>query len=158
MAAPGSSVARVQAVLAAHGLGLEIREFSASTRTAADAAAAIGCSVAQIAKSILFKAKPSLRPILVVASGANRVNEQVIAAHLGEALGKADAEFVRAQTGFAIGGVPPIGHVRAPVSYIDTGLMAFAEIWAAAGTPHSVFRLTPADLVRLTGGTVMVVS
>jgi prolyl-tRNA editing enzyme YbaK/EbsC (Cys-tRNA(Pro) deacylase) len=146
--------------LALAGLGLhgDIREFSASTRTSADAAAAIGCSVAQIAKSLVFRAKPSGRAVLVMASGANRVDEAKIAVLLGEAIGKADAEFVRAETGFAIGGVAPIGHDRgtaAPLrTFIDADLMAFSEIWAAAGSPNSVFRLAPDELVRATGGQI----
>lgn len=155
MAEPGSSTARVEAALSTLGLAFEVRIFAQSTRTSAEAAAAIGCRVAQIAKSIIFKAKPSGRPVLVVASGPNRVDEKKITAHLGEALGKADAEFVRARTGFAIGGVPPLGHTERVVTYIDRDLMALGEIWAAAGTPFSVFRLTGADLVRLTQGHVL---
>ncbi|MHB1217372.1 MAG: YbaK/EbsC family protein [Alphaproteobacteria bacterium] len=149
-----SSARRVQAALAEFGLGLEVREFDASTRTASDAANAIGCTVGQIAKSILFRAVSSGRPVLVIASGTNRVDEKKVAALLGEKLGKADAEFVRTQTGFAIGGVPPVGHDVRPETFVDQDLMAFAEIWAAAGTPNAVFRLTPRDLARITGGRV----
>ena len=105
-----SSVARVRQALAELGVETEIKEFSASTRTSADAAAAIGCSVAQIAKSLVFRARPSGRAILVMASGANRVDEAKLAARLGETIGKADADFVRSETGFAIGGVAPVGH------------------------------------------------
>lgn len=148
------SAKKVQAALAAFGLGLEVRELDASTRTASDAAKAIGCTVGQIAKSILFRAASSGRPVLVVASGVNRVDEKKVAALLGEKLGKADAEFVRSQTGFVIGGVPPVGHAVTPDTFVDQDLMAFAEIWAAAGTPHAVFRLTPQDLARITGGRV----
>jgi prolyl-tRNA editing enzyme YbaK/EbsC (Cys-tRNA(Pro) deacylase) len=155
VAEPGSSTARVEAALSALGLDFEVRSFAQSTRTSAEAAAAIGCTVAQIAKSIIFKAKPSGRPVLVVASGPNRVDEKKIAAHLGEALGKADAEFVRARTGFAIGGVPPLGHSERVITYIDRDLVALDEIWAAAGTPQSVFCLTGADLARLTQGHVL---
>src|SRR5215470_9750475 len=104
------SVDRVRSALAALGLPSEIKEFAASTRTSADAAAAIGCAVAQIAKSLVFRAKPSGRAILVMASGANRVDEKKLAAALGETIGKADADFVRSETGFAIGGVAPVGH------------------------------------------------
>ncbi|MGE0095103.1 MAG: YbaK/EbsC family protein [Alphaproteobacteria bacterium] len=152
------SARKVQAALAAFGLGLEVRAFDASTRTASDAANAIGCAVGQIAKSILFRAASSGRPVLVIASGANRVDEKKVAALLGEKLGKADAEFVRAQTGFAIGGVPPLGHDVRPEIFVDQDLMAFAEIWAAAGTPNAVFRLTPRDLARITGGRVAAIA
>lgn len=152
------SARKVQTALAAFGLGLEVRAFDASTRTASDAANAIGCAVGQIAKSILFRAASSGRPVLVIASGANRVDEKKVAALLGEKLGKADAEFVRAQTGFAIGGVPPVGHDVKPEIFVDQDLMAFAEIWAAAGTPNAVFRLTPRDLARITGGRVAAIA
>lgn len=140
------------------GLEARIVRFDATTRSAADAAAAIGCSVAQIAKSLIFRARPSSRPILVVASGANRVSERALAAVLGESIEKADADFVRDQTGFAIGGVPPVGHDRPIVTLIDRDLLSFAEIWAAAGTPNAVFRLNPADLPSMTGGQVVQVT
>ena len=152
------SAQRVQEALAAHGLGLEVREFPASTRTAGDAAAAIGCTVAQIAKSLIFRGKKSDRPVLVIASGANRVDEKKISALIGEKIGKADAEFVRARTGFAIGGVPPVGHLEVPITVIDRDLLVLEEIWAAAGTPNAVFRLSPGDLAALTGGQVAEVS
>ena len=154
-----SSVVRVRQALADLGVETEIKEFSASTRTSADAAAAIGCAVAQIAKSLVFRAKPSGRAILVMASGANRVDEAKLAAKLGETIGKADADFVRAETGFAIGGVAPIGHdiekrgIRMK-TLIDADLLGYDVIWAAAGSPNSVFRLTPDDLVRITQGEV----
>jgi prolyl-tRNA editing enzyme YbaK/EbsC (Cys-tRNA(Pro) deacylase) len=158
------SVDRVRLALTELGLQTEIKEFAASTRTSADAAAAIGCSVAQIAKSLVFRAKPSGRAILVMASGANRVDEKKLAAALnesmpGEAIGKADADFVRAETGFAIGGVSPVGHDRGQAirlkTFIDEDLMGFPEIWAAAGSPNAVFRLTPQDLLRMTQGRVL---
>lgn len=148
------SAQRVQKALAAHGLGLEVREFPASTRTAEDAAAAIGCTVAQIAKSLIFRGKTTDRPVLVIASGVNRVDEKKVSTLIGEKIGKADAEFVRARTGFAIGGVPPVGHLEPPITLIDRDLLALSEIWAAAGTPNAVFRLTPGDLAILTGGQV----
>ena len=148
---PGSAE-RVRRALRERGLDAEVRQFDATTRTVADAASAIGCSVAQIAKSLVFRAKPSDRPVLVMASGVNRVAEAKVAALVGEAIGKADADFVRDKTGFAIGGVAPIGHLTPPVVLIDRDLLGFAEIWAAAGTPSAVFRLTPADLVELTAG------
>ena len=152
------SVDRVRAALAALGLATEIKEFAASTRTSADAAAAIGCSVAQIAKSLVFRTKPSGQAVLVMASGANRVDEAKLAAAFGEKIGKADADFVRAETGFAIGGVSPVGHDRRHgrlKTFIDQDLMGFAEIWAAAGSPNAVFRLTPQDLVRVTEGQIL---
>lgn len=148
------SAAKVQAALEARGFSFEVQELAGSTRTAAEAAAAIGCTVAQIAKSIVFRAVDSGRAVLVVASGANRVDEKAVAALLGENLGKADAGFVRAETGFVIGGVPPIGHDKPLPIFIDEDLLAFDEIWAAAGTPFAVFRLDPRALADLTGGTV----
>jgi prolyl-tRNA editing enzyme YbaK/EbsC (Cys-tRNA(Pro) deacylase) len=146
------SAAKVRAAVAGKGFPFEILAFSESTRTSADAAAAIGCTVAQIAKSIVFRAIDS--PVLVMASGVNRVDTAAVEKLLGEKLGKADADFVRAQTGFVIGGVPPVGHIAPLPTFIDADLMQFDEIWAAAGTPFAVFRLTPAALVELTGGTV----
>ena len=153
----GSSADRVRAALAALGLPSEIREFGATTRTSADAAAAIGCQVAQIAKSLVFKAKPSGRAVLVIASGINRVSEAKLAAALGEGIGKADAAFVRDKTGFAIGGVAPVGHTERPAIFIDEDLLQYGEIWASAGTPNSVFRLAPAELQHITGGRVIAI-
>jgi prolyl-tRNA editing enzyme YbaK/EbsC (Cys-tRNA(Pro) deacylase) len=148
------SARRVQAALAELGFGFEVREFPASTRTSAEAAAAVGCRLGQIAKSLVFRAKTSGRSVLVIASGANRVDEKKLGRLLGEKTGRADADFVRAKTGFTIGGVPPVGHAEPPVTLIDRDLLAFDEIWAAAGTPNAVFRLTPDDLVKMTGGQV----
>lgn len=149
-----SSVERVRDALLAADLRAEIREFDASTRTSADAAAAIGCTQAQIAKSLVFKAKDSGKAVLVIASGVNRVDERKLAALLGEPIAKADADFVRAETGFAIGGVAPVGHTGDVTLLIDADLQQFQEIWAAAGAPNAVFRLTPGDLVRVTGARV----
>ncbi len=149
--ATAPSALKVQAVLAEQ---FQVLEFDASTKTAADAASAIGCTVPQIAKSILFIAKTSGRPVLVVASGANRVDEKRVAALIGEPIGRADPDFVREATGFAIGGVPPVGHATPPIVLIDEDLQAFAEIWAAGGTPNAVFKLTPQDLIALTAGRV----
>lgn len=143
---------RVQAALAEKGFDLQVREFPATTRTAAEAAAAIGCDAAQIAKSLIFRAQETDRPVLVVASGVNRVDTGAVAGCLGEPVGRADAAFVRERTGFAIGGVPPVGHREPLTALIDRDLLAFEEIWAAAGTPNAVFRLAPADLLALTGG------
>lgn len=149
-----ASAARVAAALEARGFAFPVRELDRSTRTAAEAAAAVGCTVDQIAKSVLFRAARSGRPVLVIASGANRVDEAEVAAILGEELGRADADFVRRETGFVIGGVPPVGHERPIVTFIDEDLLTFDEVWAAAGTPFAVFRLPSAALAELTGGTV----
>lgn len=149
-----ASAQKVQDALALHGVDLQVVEMPSSTRTATDAAASIGCTVAQIAKSLIFRSKETDRPVLVIASGVNRVDEKKVAALIGEAIGKADADFVRARTGFVIGGVPPVGHAETPITLIDADLLAFDEIWAAAGTPNAVFRLLPAELVAITGGTV----
>lgn len=146
-----SSVERVRQALAAAGLSPDIVTFDASTRTADDAAKAIGCSVAQIAKSLIFKGATSGRAVLVIASGSNRVDEGKLAAIIGEPTKRADADFVRAETGFAIGGVPPAGHLNPPITVLDADLARYAEIWAAAGTPRTVFRLTPEELSALTG-------
>ena len=149
--ASAPSALRVQAVL---GDRFTVLEFDAGTRTAADAAAAIGCTVAEIAKSLLFRARESGRPVLVVASGVNRVDEKKVAALMGEKIARADADFVREKTGFAIGGVRRSATSIAPVTLIDEDLLKFETIWAAAGTPNAVFKLTPAELVELTGGRV----
>jgi prolyl-tRNA editing enzyme YbaK/EbsC (Cys-tRNA(Pro) deacylase) len=145
---------RVQAALDASGVTLQVRQFPASTKTSQEAAAAVGCAVAQIAKSMIFRATASDRPVLVMASGANRVDEKKLAALLGEKVERASPDFVRARTGFAIGGVPPVGHLEAPVTLIDEDLLRLDVLWAAAGTPNAVFRLTPAELQQLTGGRI----
>jgi prolyl-tRNA editing enzyme YbaK/EbsC (Cys-tRNA(Pro) deacylase) len=150
-----SSALKVQQALNAIGMRLEVVELPGSTRTSVEAAQAVGCQVAQIAKSIVFEALRTHRPVLVVASGPNRVNEKIIAGLVGEPIGKADADFVRSRTGFVIGGVPPVGHSEKLEIFIDQDLLQFPEIWAAAGTPHAVFRLTPDDLLRMTGGSVI---
>ena len=139
---------KVQAVL---GPAYQVVEFEASTRTSEDAAAAIGCSVAEIAKSLIFKSAEG-RPVLVIASGVNRVDEKKVAALIGGKISRADADFVRDRTGYAIGGVPPVGHVTPPIVLIDRDLERFAAVWAAAGTPNAV--ITPADLVDLAKGQV----
>ncbi len=152
------TVRRVQAALQALGLGHEIVDLGLSARTAADAAGAVGCRVDQIAKSLVFRLRESGRALLVVTSGTHRVNEARVAALVGEPLDRADADFVRAETGFAIGGVAPLGHVKPVVTLIDEHLLTFEEIWAAAGHPNMVFRLRPADLVTMTGGRVATVA
>jgi prolyl-tRNA editing enzyme YbaK/EbsC (Cys-tRNA(Pro) deacylase) len=152
------TVRRVQEALQALGLGHEIVDLGLSARTAADAASAVGCRVDQIAKSLVFRLRESGRPLLVVTSGAHRVDEAKVGALVGEPLDRADAAFVRTQTGFAIGGVAPIGHTGPVVTLIDEHLLTFPEIWAAAGHPNTVFRLTPADLVTMTQGRVAAVA
>ncbi|MEO8691926.1 MAG: YbaK/EbsC family protein [Acidimicrobiales bacterium] len=155
MAAAGNSAGgaeRFKAALAQGGWNHEIVVLPDSTRTAKEAALAVGCDVAQIVKSLVSRGTTSARPVLVIASGANRVDETAVGALIGEPIGKADADFVRANTGFAIGGVAPIGHVVAPVTLVDEDLLAFDSIWAAGGTPNTVFNLTPAELLEMTGG------
>jgi prolyl-tRNA editing enzyme YbaK/EbsC (Cys-tRNA(Pro) deacylase) len=148
------SAKRIQDALTALGAKGEVVELPASTRTSAEAAAAIGCSIEQIAKSIIFRTVATSRPVMVIASGVNRVNEEKIKNILGEAIKKADADFVRKATGFAIGGVPPIGHAEPILIIIDEDLLKMNDIWAAAGTPNAVFKLSPANLVQMTGGSV----
>ena len=142
----------MQDALRGMGFGYEVIEFAQTTRTAAEAAAAVGCTVGQIAKSLVFKTRHGGRPLLVIASGANRVNEKAMQAVVGEPIEKPDADFVRQQTGFVIGGVPPLGHAAPLTIYIDEDLLQYDIIWAAAGTPNAVFRLAPADLLPMTGG------
>ena len=148
------SAQKVQQALLAMNLPCMVVELPNSTRTAVEAAQAVGCQVGQIVKSLIFMGAESRRPILVVASGINRVDETHLALLAGEAIKKADAEFARAQTGFAIGGIPPIGLANQMSTFIDQDLLAYQSVWAAAGTPHAVFELDPAFLERMTGGTV----
>ena len=149
------SVRRVQEALDALGGDHRVIELTASARTAADAARAVGCRVDQIVKSLVFRGRHTDRAILVTASGAHRVNEHRIAGLVAEPVEKGDADFVRARTGFAIGGVAPVGHPEPLTTLIDEDLFAWGEIWAAAGHPNTVFRLAPTDLVRMTGGRVV---
>lgn len=142
---------RTQQRLADVGLGCQVVEFEQPTRSSAEAAAAIGCEVAEIAKSIVFRGKDSGQAVVVVASGDNRVSEAKVARLIGEALGRADADFVRSATGYAIGGVAPVGHAQPVKLLLDEDLQRFDRLWAAAGTPFSVFPLTPAQLQALTG-------
>ncbi len=148
------SARKVQETLGARGFPNEVVELPSSTRTAAEAAASVGCEVGQIVKSLVFRARESGRPVLVVASGSHRVDESAVRSVLGEDIEKATAEFVREQTGFAIGGVPPLGHAHPLVTVVDEELLRHERIWAAAGHPHAVFALTPAELVAMTGGQV----
>jgi prolyl-tRNA editing enzyme YbaK/EbsC (Cys-tRNA(Pro) deacylase) len=148
------SAQKVQDALRAAGFSNSVVELPDSARTAAEAAAAVGCEVGQIVKSLLFEARPSGRAVLVAASGSHRVDEQAVAQVVGERIGRASADFVRERTGFAIGGVPPIGHAQPILAVVDETLLAYERIWAAAGHPHAVFELTPAELVKMTAGKV----
>jgi prolyl-tRNA editing enzyme YbaK/EbsC (Cys-tRNA(Pro) deacylase) len=148
------SAQKVQEALTALGLPCQVVELPASTRTAQEAAQAIGCTVAQIVKSLVFRGTRTGKPILVLASGAKRVNEERLGEWAGEPIGKADADFVRRHTGFAIGGVPPVGHPEPVETYIDEDLLQYDEIWAAAGTPYAVFRLSAKDLTKIGPGAV----
>jgi len=147
------SARRVQEFMTTRGFSFCVQELSGSTRTAREAAASIGCEVAQIAKSLVFKEKNSGRPILVIASGSNQVDLKKIAAATGLKLGSADADYVKARVGYAIGGVPPVGHAEPLETLLDPDLKKYEVIWAAAGSPFAVFQLKPADLAQLTRGT-----
>jgi len=150
------SAQSVQDALDRQGVECEVKEFSSSTRTAQDAAFTIGCDVAQIVKSLIFKTQQTGKPVLVLASGPNRVNEKVIASHVGEKIMKADADFAREITGFAIGGIPPIGHKQIiDLIFIDEDLLTFDSVWAAAGTPNASFNLRRKDLLEMTAGKVI---
>ena len=148
-AASRSPVERVRTALRECGLHPPITEFDASTRTAADAAATIGTTVAQIVKSLVFLAGE--QPILVLMSGENRASTTKLASAIGQKVRRADADVVRQATGFAIGGVPPVGHSTALPVYMDEDLLRFQTVWAAAGTPNAVFPIAPSDLVRASG-------
>lgn len=149
------SAQRVQEALAEKGFEFKVVELSTSTRTAQDAAASIGCEVAQIVKSLIFCTNKTHQPLLVLASGINQVNEKTIAEHIGETSTKAGADYIREVTGYAIGGIPPIGHKTAINTLIDEDLLQYDNLWAAAGTPHAVFQLKSLVLQNLTNGTVL---
>lgn len=151
------SALQVQNKLIELGYPNKVIELPDSTRTAQEAADAIGCEVAHIAKSIIFRLKNSDKPLLVVASGVNRINEKQISNQLNDKLGKADADFVREHTGYVIGGVPPLGHREPIQTLIDEDLFQYSEIWAAAGHPRAVFQLTPDELLQMTKGNVICV-
>jgi prolyl-tRNA editing enzyme YbaK/EbsC (Cys-tRNA(Pro) deacylase) len=150
-----SSEARVAEELNRLGIASDVRVMPASTRSAAEAAAAVGCDVSQIVKSLIFRSVKSDEPILVLASGSNRVDESLLAEIVGGPVERAAAEFVRARTGYAIGGVPPVGHAQLIDAYLDEHLLAHRVVWAAAGSPRAVFSVTPADLVRVTAAKVV---
>jgi prolyl-tRNA editing enzyme YbaK/EbsC (Cys-tRNA(Pro) deacylase) len=152
MAALSNSAQRVQDELVRLGFDARVVEHAEPTRTAQEAAERAGCSVGQIVKSLVFRGVSTGTPVLVLTSGANRVDEKRIAKYAGEPIARADPEFVRTVTGYAIGGVPPIGHAGPSAIYVDEDLLAYSTIWAAAGTPNAIFELTPADLEKMTGG------
>ena len=146
---------RPQALLVGAALGpsFTVVEFDESTHTAQEAADAIGCQLAQIAKSILFRSA-SGRPVLVIASGINKVDEKKIRALLGEKIERASPDFVKEMTGFEVGGVPPLGHASPCVTYLDEDLKAFPTLWAAGGTPNAVFEIGFEPLAEMSGATV----
>lgn len=145
------SLKRVKRAADEAGLSIRILEMADGTRTAADAARAAGCEIDQIVKSIIFRGEDDGRAVLFLAAGGNKVDPAKASAVAGEALGKADAALIRAQTGFAIGGVSPIGHLSPIRAFFDPRLLDFTEIWAAAGTPRHIFAVDPKEILRLTG-------
>jgi prolyl-tRNA editing enzyme YbaK/EbsC (Cys-tRNA(Pro) deacylase) len=149
------SAQKIQNILRGLGFNYKVIEFTESTRTAQEAADRVGCKLGQIIKSLIFKGKTSDKGILVLTSGSNRVDETMISRYAGEAIGRAAPEFVRSTTGFAIGGVPPIGHTQSLETYIDEDLLQYGDVWAAAGTPNAVFQLSSSDLEEITGGRIV---
>lgn len=146
------SAEKVQDFLKNRGFNFTVKELPGSTRTAAEAAESIGCTVGQIAKSLIFKDKNSQMPILIIASGANRVEVQKVEQATGLNLGKADAKFIKETVGFVIGGIPPVGHNTPLRTILDPDLKQYRTIWAAAGTPFAVFELPTTALENLTQG------
>lgn len=149
------SAQRIQDQIKSLGYDYQVIEHAESTRTAQEAADRAGCELGQIVKSLIFKGKESGKPILVLTSGANRVDEKRISEYAGEHIGRADADFVRSVTGFAIGGVPPFGHLQKMETYIDEDFLQYERIWAAAGTPNAIFELKTEDLSKMTAGKVV---
>ena len=152
------SARKVDDALRSLGYDFKIVEHAESTRTAQEAADRAGCELGQIVKSLVFKGTTTGKPVLVLTSGANRVDEGRIAEYAGEPIGRADPDFVRTATGFAIGGIPPVGHSQPIETYMDQDFLQFETVWAAAGTPNAIFELTPADLQTISGAKVIVVS
>lgn len=148
------SLERVRAALSGAGLADEILEMQAETRTAEQAAAAAGCALDQIVKSIIFRGEATGHVVLFLTAGGNRVDPARASAVAGQALGRADADQVRTETGFAIGGVAPIGHLNPVTAFLDPRLLDFATVWAAAGTPRHIFPIAPANLQRLSGARI----
>lgn len=149
------SAQKVQNTLAALGYTGQVMELEASTRTAAEAAQAAGCEVGQIVKSLVFKLEPANQPLLVLVSGANRVNEKHLGHLLGGTLIRPDADYVHEISGFAIGGIPPVGHKTPLKTYLDEDLLQYDIIWAAAGTPNAVFPIEPQTLLKMSGAQVV---
>jgi prolyl-tRNA editing enzyme YbaK/EbsC (Cys-tRNA(Pro) deacylase) len=149
------SAQKIQDLLYSLGFNYTVVEHAESTRTAQEAADRAGCELGQIIKSLIFRGKASGKPILVLTSGSNRVDEKRISGYAEESISRADADFVRSVTGFAIGGVPPIGHNEKMDTYLDEDLMQYLVVWAAAGTPNAIFELTPTDLQKITGGKIV---
>ena len=149
------SAQKVQETLSKYGIEVKVVQFTETTRTSQDAAKVIGCELAQIAKTIIFKGKNTHTPICVIASGQNRINEKKIQEYLGEPIEKATPDFVLEKTGFVIGGVPPIGHSQPLTIFIDKDLQNYESLWTAAGNPHAVFKLTPQELLEITQGKVV---
>ena len=147
-----TSAQKIQDQLRSLGYDYTVIEHAESTRTAQEAAERAGCELGQIVKSLIFQGKETGKPILVLTSGSNRVDEKRISEYAGEAIGRADADFVRTVTGFAIGGVPPIGHAQRMETYLDEDFLQYPTIWAAAGTPNAIFELKTGDLQNMTGG------
>ena len=149
------SAQKVQDLLTLQGFDCKVIESVESTRTAQEAADRAGCLLGQIIKSLIFKGKTSHKPILVLTSGANCVDEKRISEYANEPIVRADADFVRAVTGFAIGGVPPLGHIQKMETYLDEDLLQYKTVWGAAGTPNAIFELMPDDLIKMTNGKVV---
>ncbi len=149
------SAQKVQDALISLGFDLTVIENAKSARTAQEAADRAGVTLGQIVKSLIFKGEVSGKPILVLTSGSNRVDPKRIKAYAGEKIGRANPDFVREATGYAIGGVPPIAHAQKMETYLDEDLMQYDAIWAAAGTPNAIFELTPDDLQKMTQGKVV---
>jgi len=149
------SAQKIQDLLNSLGYNYTVIEHAESTRTAQEAADRAGCELGQIVKSLIFRGKTSGQSILVLTSGANRVDEKRISEYAGESISRADADFVRTVTGFAIGGVPPIGHNQKMETYLDEDFLQYQVIWAAAGTPNAIFELKTGDLQKMTGGKIV---
>ncbi|RPJ51278.1 MAG: YbaK/EbsC family protein [Chloroflexi bacterium] len=149
------SAQRVQNVLTELGYFGQVIEHAASTRTAVEAAQAAGCEVGQIVKSLVFRLQPANEPVLVLVSGPNRVHEKHFGQRLGGTLERADADYVHEISGYAIGGVPPVGHKTPLKTYVDEDLLQYETVWAAAGTPNAVFEVSPPELVRISEGQVV---
>jgi prolyl-tRNA editing enzyme YbaK/EbsC (Cys-tRNA(Pro) deacylase) len=155
MGSLSTSAQKIQDALHELGYNFKVIEFTESTRTAQEAADRVGCQLGQIIKSMIFRGEVSNKGILVLTSGVNRVDEKKISHYAEETIGRADPDFVRIITGFAIGGVPPLGHTLPLETYIDEDLLQYANLWAAAGTPKAVFELTSSDLVKITQGKIV---